>query len=59
MIVASDGLWDIVPDGQKAYDLIKNIKNTTDATKLLMKTAVPPKNNTCSDNVTICVVSLV
>lgn len=59
MILASDGLWDIVPDGQKAYEIIKNIKSSTDAAKLLMKTAVPPKNNTCSDNVTICVVSLV
>jgi len=59
LILASDGLWDIVPDGQKAYDLIKNIKNPAEAAKLLMNTAVPKKNNLCSDNVTICVVALV
>jgi len=59
LILASDGLWDIVPDGQKAYELIKNTKNTADAAKLLLRTAVPPKNNVCSDNVTVCVVSLV
>jgi len=58
IILASDGLWDIVPDGQKAYDLIKNIKSSADAAKLLLRTAVPPKNNVCSDNVTVCVVSL-
>jgi len=59
LILASDGLWDIVPDGQKAYDLIKNIKSTNDAAKLLIKTAVPAKNNICTDNVTVCVVSLI
>lgn len=59
LLLASDGLWDIVPDGQKAYDLIKNIKSASDAAKLLLKTAVPPKNNVCSDNVTVCVVSLI
>jgi serine/threonine protein phosphatase PrpC len=59
VILASDGLWDIVPDGQKAYEIIKNIKNPADAAKQLLKTAVPQKNNVCSDNVTVCVISLV
>lgn len=59
IILASDGLWDIVPDGQKAYEIIKNIKNPADAAKQLIKTAVPQKNNQCSDNVTVCVISLV
>jgi len=59
LLLASDGLWDIVPDGQKAFDIVKHLKNSADAAKLLLRTAVPPKNNICSDNVTVCVVSLV
>uniref|UniRef100_A0A6B2KXN2 PPM-type phosphatase domain-containing protein n=1 Tax=Arcella intermedia TaxID=1963864 RepID=A0A6B2KXN2_9EUKA len=55
VILASDGLWDVVK-GQRACDITKGIKESGDAAKKLLQTAV--KSNHCTDNVTVIVVNL-
>jgi len=54
VIIASDGLWDIV-SGQQAFDMIKDMSDK-EATKKLLKTAL--SSNECVDNVTVIVISL-
>jgi len=55
LIVASDGLWDIVA-GDKAFRLIKEEKAPLEAAKRLCATAV--KSRKCHDNVTVIVIHL-
>jgi len=55
IILASDGLWDVI-SGQRACDIIKNIKDPKTAASNLVKLAV--KNNNCNDNITVIVINL-
>eukprot|EP00011_Vannellida_sp_DIVA3-517-6-12_P004944 CAMPEP_0114636882 /NCGR_PEP_ID=MMETSP0168-20121206/17210_1 /TAXON_ID=95228 ORGANISM="Vannella sp., Strain DIVA3 517/6/12" /NCGR_SAMPLE_ID=MMETSP0168 /ASSEMBLY_ACC=CAM_ASM_000044 /LENGTH=815 /DNA_ID=CAMNT_0001848599 /DNA_START=271 /DNA_END=2718 /DNA_ORIENTATION=- len=55
LIVASDGLWDIV-SGQEAMDIIKDMSDPTAMAAKLTETAV--KSRLCNDNVTVIVVLL-
>jgi len=55
LIVASDGLWDIM-SGQHAFDLIDNISDPQVAAKKLVHTAV--QSTKCTDNVTVIVIHL-
>jgi len=54
LIIACDGLWDVVDD-QKAVDLIHNCQDPQQASELLLKTAL---DNFSHDNVTVLVVKL-
>jgi len=55
VIIASDGLWDII-SGSRAFDLITSIPDPQAAANKLLQTALmSPK---CNDNVTIIVVNL-
>lgn len=56
IILASDGLWDIVPSGDRAFKLIKDIKDPAEAARKLCSTATNSRK--CHDNVTVVVVSL-
>jgi len=55
LIVASDGLWDIIT-GQRAYEIIQTESDVTEMAKKLMKTALA--SSSCTDNVTIIVAVL-
>jgi len=55
LILASDGLWDIV-DGQTAVNYIKNETDVEDMAEFLLQTAVDSIQ--CCDNVTVIVVRL-
>jgi len=54
IIVASDGLWDVM-GGQLAFDTVKSIKDSSKAAKKLVKSAI--KNSKCNDNVTVTVIN--
>jgi len=56
LIVASDGLWDIL-SGEAAFASIKTVKSTTEASKKLCKQATSARE--CHDNVTVIVVNLI
>eukprot|EP01126_Amoeba_proteus_P022008 TRINITY_DN22347_c0_g1_i1.p1 TRINITY_DN22347_c0_g1~~TRINITY_DN22347_c0_g1_i1.p1 ORF type:complete len:270 (-),score=62.27 TRINITY_DN22347_c0_g1_i1:230-1039(-) len=56
LILASDGLWDIVTSGDKAFRLIKETKDPHEASGKLCSTAT--KSRKCHDNVTVVVVHL-
>jgi len=56
LILASDGLWDIVFGGDRAFKLVKDVKDPAEAAKKLCSTAV--KSRKCHDNVTVIVVNL-
>jgi len=55
IIMASDGLWDVI-SSQKAFDIIKSIKDPKAAAYHLVKMAL--KNNNCNDNITVMVINL-
>lgn len=55
-VLATDGLWDIVTTGDRAFRLIKEVKDPIEASKKLCSTAV--KSRKCHDNVTVIVVNL-
>jgi len=55
LILASDGLWDVMT-GQHAFDLIKKIRSSTEAADKLLRTALA--SSKCRDNVTVIVVHL-
>jgi serine/threonine protein phosphatase PrpC len=55
IILASDGLWDII-SGQAAFDIIKKIPDSQLAAKKLIDTAL--KSIKCIDNVTVIVINL-
>jgi protein phosphatase PTC1 len=54
LIIACDGLWDVVDD-QKAVDLVHNCQDSQQASELLLRTAL---ENFSHDNVTVLVVKL-
>eukprot|EP01128_Nolandella_sp_AFSM9_P011696 TRINITY_DN862_c0_g1_i1.p1 TRINITY_DN862_c0_g1~~TRINITY_DN862_c0_g1_i1.p1 ORF type:complete len:879 (+),score=257.84 TRINITY_DN862_c0_g1_i1:198-2639(+) len=55
LIIASDGLWDIIT-GQRAADLVKHIQDPVAAAKKLCNIATA--SSKCHDNVTVIVVRL-
>jgi len=55
VIVASDGLWDVI-SGQEAFDMIKDINDSSEASEKLLKSAL--SFHECVDNITIIVVNL-
>eukprot|EP01091_Cochliopodium_minus_P021059 TRINITY_DN946_c0_g1_i4.p1 TRINITY_DN946_c0_g1~~TRINITY_DN946_c0_g1_i4.p1 ORF type:complete len:766 (+),score=279.21 TRINITY_DN946_c0_g1_i4:362-2659(+) len=55
LIVASDGLWDVMNDSQ-AYRIIKGMTDPKEMANILIKTAL--KSRDCNDNITVCVVNL-
>jgi serine/threonine protein phosphatase PrpC len=58
VVIASDGLWDIV-SGQRAVDIVLSAGpscSSEDAASLLLRTAV--QSSKCNDNVTVVVVQL-
>jgi len=52
MIIACDGLWDVVDD-QGAVDLIRNVKDAQEASAILKQHAL---DNFSSDNISVLVV---
>eukprot|EP01114_Cavostelium_apophysatum_P020996 TRINITY_DN7195_c0_g1_i1.p1 TRINITY_DN7195_c0_g1~~TRINITY_DN7195_c0_g1_i1.p1 ORF type:complete len:454 (-),score=132.71 TRINITY_DN7195_c0_g1_i1:62-1396(-) len=55
LIIASDGLWDVV-SGKRAMEIVKDEKSASDkATKLINTALSSPK---CNDNITIIVVTM-
>jgi len=55
IIIASDGLWDVVQP-QKAFDVIKKIKDTKEAATKLVRIAI--SDTRCHDNITVIVINL-
>jgi len=55
LIVASDGLWDVIQP-QQAMDLVKHMNNSKDMAECLVQTAL--KSYLCEDNITVIVVRL-
>jgi len=55
IVIASDGLWDIVR-GQEACEMVRDLPNASDMATTLLKHAV--KSTKCVDNVTVVVIRL-
>eukprot|EP01127_Copromyxa_protea_P002676 TRINITY_DN1261_c0_g1_i1.p3 TRINITY_DN1261_c0_g1~~TRINITY_DN1261_c0_g1_i1.p3 ORF type:complete len:109 (-),score=20.97 TRINITY_DN1261_c0_g1_i1:44-370(-) len=53
LIIASDGLWDVI-SGSEAFDIISGCKRAKEAANKLISTATQSKK--CGDNVTVIVV---
>jgi serine/threonine protein phosphatase PrpC/uncharacterized protein YqgV (UPF0045/DUF77 family) len=55
LIIASDGLWDVL-SGDAAYELIRELNNAEEMAATLLRNAL--KSTKCTDNVTVIVVRL-